>query len=284
MSAAKHRVGGKTAPGGGGGVEGSAPASAFGGGGGLEEAEGGGMGEVRGGGGRGDGGGIHAAVQAMGELNRLALCFVGIIQGMGERLDDKEEEEILKRYLECECGTVLALTPPPAGPDFPGAAAGGNGGGRGRGERVGGGGGQEKLSQSTWAEVARGALRRAMQLLSALLRRHSQRSSAHAPIVAEHVLSLVAAVANSCSVASASSARTPDCSALIGAIDDVTEALVSVSETRDMSRFGDSTASIGGGGARWRGGAGGAGGGRGGWGGKRTPMIPLAWCVKLQGC
>jgi hypothetical protein len=259
-SSAMVRVGGgKTAPGGGGGAEGLACASAFGGGGGVEEDEGSGMGEVRGGGGRGDGGGIQAAVQAMGELNRLALCFVGIIQGMGERLDDKEEKEILKRYLECECGTVLALTPPPAGPDFPGAAAGGNGGGRGRGERVGGVGGQEKLSHSTWAEVARGALRRAMQLLSALLRRHSQRSSAHAPIVAEHVLSLVAAVANSCSTAAVTSSRTRDCSALIGAIDDVTEALVSVSETRDMSRFSDSPANIGGGGARWRGGGGGGG-------------------------
>ena len=39
--------------------------------------------------------------QAMGELQRLALCVVGIIEGIGEALEAAAEEKMLARWLDC---------------------------------------------------------------------------------------------------------------------------------------------------------------------------------------
>ena len=79
---------------------------------------------------------------------------------------DADKSVVAQRYLACECGTVLALAPPPASTDVSGAGVGAKGSGRGRGDRAGGD--QDNLWHSAWAGVARGAERRAIQVVVAL--------------------------------------------------------------------------------------------------------------------
>ena len=76
---------------------------------------------------------------------------------------DADQSVVAQRYLACECGTVLALSPPPAATDLPGPGVGGKSSGRGRGDKAVGD--LDNVWHGAWAEVARGAERRAIQVV-----------------------------------------------------------------------------------------------------------------------
>ena len=198
----------------------------------------GGRGERSGGGGGGDagaGGPGAAEVKASAELQRLALCFVGIVEGVGEELGAEEEEAMLKRYLHCVCGTVMSLKACwAAAPSVPRAGGGstagrgGRGGGRGgRGDKSGAS--KEAFTLGTWVDLARGAGRRVMQLVLALLRRRSGRASVHAAHAAQHVHVLLRAIEAAVASPPASLASSGDTTPLVAALDDVCEAILAES-------------------------------------------------------
>jgi len=229
------------------------------GGDGSDDAEGArraaGVGAGQGAGGRR--GGAAEVERACAELQRLALCFVGIVEGVGEELGAEEEEAMLRRYLHCVCGTVISLrtlcgnreSDAHGGARGSAGSAGRGGRGGGRGGKVDkGGANKERFTLEAWVGLARGAERRIMHLMVALLRRHSPRASLHAARAAQNVRQLLAAILAAITAPSPparpgalpASGLALGWAPLVGAVDDISDAvLAAAAATREMIRYAD---------------------------------------------